>query len=147
MADVTVTAARLRIQENQEARLIPMIAGEAITRGQVLYRNTDGTARLARANAVGTSKVVGVATKNAAAGAPVSALYHGRLAGFDLGSINPGTTLYLSAATAGAVADTAPSGTGNVVAAIGTVHVMTDVAQTPFLFVDVPLNAEPVALA
>lgn len=147
MADIAVTAARLRIIESIEARLIPMIAGEAITKGQAVYRATDGTAMLAQGDAVGTAKVVGIATKNAAAGVAFEALYHGRLAGFDLSGVDPGETVFLSAATAGAVADTAAAGTGNVVAAIGTVHSMTDVAGTKFLFVDVPQNAVPEALA
>ncbi|HVL24874.1 MAG TPA: hypothetical protein VM450_12370 [Thermomicrobiales bacterium] len=147
MADLTVTPARLRPLEVIEARLIPMIADEAITKGQPVYRKTNGRAGKARANAVGTAKVVGIATSDAAAGIAFEALYHGRLAGYDLSGVNPGSTIHLSAATAGALADTAASGTGNVVVPIGTVHTMTDASSTRFLFVDVPQNATPTALA
>ncbi len=146
MADLTVTPARLRIIESIEARLIPMIAGVAITKGQAVYRHTDGTARVARGNAVGTSKVVGIATKNAPVGVAFEALYHGRLEGFDLSGVNPGVTVSLSAGTAGALNDAATTGVGNVAVPVGTVHVMTDVPMTKFLFVDVRQNATPVAL-
>lgn len=146
MADLTSTAANLRILEGIEARLIPMIANAAIVKGQAVYRLSTGKAALARGNAVGTSKVVGIATSNAAAGQPFEALYHGRMVGFDLSGVDPGSTVYLSAATAGAIDGATVTGTGNVAAALGTVHAMTDVAGTRFIFFDIPQNAAPVAL-
>jgi hypothetical protein len=146
MADLTVTAARLRKMEAIEARLIPMIADEAINKGQVVYRKANGNAGLARGNAVGTSKVVGVATTSVLAGVAFEALHYGRLAGYDLSGVDPGETMYLSAATAGAIADTAPSTAGQVVVPIGTVHTMTDVPRTKFLFVDVSLSADYAAI-
>lgn len=144
MADIAVTAARLRILESIEARLIPMIADEAIDKGEVVYRKTNGRAGLARANAVGTSKVVGIATTSVPAGSAFEALYHGRLAGYTLG--DPGTTVFLSAATAGALADTETTGATNVLVAVGTVHSMTDGSGTEFLFVDIPQNANPAVI-
>jgi len=148
MAALTVTAANLRMLDGVEARLIPMIANVAITRGQVVYRIASGVGKagLARGNAVGTSKVVGIATSDAAAGGSFDALYFGRLVGMDLSGANPGDTVYLSSATAGAIDGAIITGTGNVVVALGTVHCMTDVAGTKFLFVDIPQNTTPVAL-
>jgi predicted RecA/RadA family phage recombinase len=146
MADLSVTASRLRFMEGIEARMIPMIADEAIAKGQPVYRKTNGRAAKARANAVGTAKVVGVATSDAAAGEAFEALYHGRMVGYDLTGVNPGSTVYLSAATAGAVDGAVVAGTGNVVAALGTVHTMTDVSSTRFIFFDIPQNVTPVAL-
>lgn len=147
MATIPVTAAAdVRILESIEARLIPMIADEAITRGQPVYRKTNKRAGVARANAVGTAKVVGIATSDAIAGQAFEALYHGRMVGFALAAVPVGTTVYLSATAAGAIDDTATSGIGNVVVPLGTVHAMTDVAGTPFVFFDVPQNAAPVAL-
>lgn len=146
MADLTVTAANLRELDAVEGRRIPMIADEAVAKGQAVYRKTNGRAGLARGNAVGTAKVVGIATSDAVAGGAFEALIWGRLVGYGLGAVNPGATVYLSSATAGALADAAASGTGNVVAALGTVHTMTDVAGTKFVFVDVPQNAAPAAL-
>lgn len=148
MATLTVTAAQLRMLDVVEARLIPMIANVAITKGQPVYRIASGTGKagLARANAVGTSKVVGIATSDAAAGGSFDALYFGRLVGIDVSGLNPGDTVYLSSATAGAIDGAIITGTGNVVVPLGTVHCMTDVSGTKFLFVDVPQNAVPVAL-
>lgn len=148
MAALTVTAASLRMLDGVEARLIPMIANVAVTRGQVVYRIASGVGKagLARGNAVGTSKVVGIATSDAPAGGSFDALYFGRLVGMDLSGLNPGDTVYLSSATAGAIDGAIITGTGNVVAALGTVHCMTDIAGTKFLFVDVPQNSTPVAL-
>lgn len=146
MADLTITTANLRELDAVEGRRIPMIADETITRGQVVYRKTNGRAAKARGNAVGTAKVVGIATSDAVQGQPFEALFWGRLVGIDLSALDPGTTVYLSAATAGAIDGAAVTGTGNVAVPIGTVHVMTDVTGTKFLFVDIPQNAVPVAL-
>lgn len=148
MATLTVTAANLRMLDVVEARLIPMIANVAITKGQPVYRIASGTGKagLARANSVGTSKVVGIATSDAAAGGSFDALYFGRLVGIDVSGLNPGDTVFLSSATAGAIDGAIITGTGNVVVPLGTVHCMTDVSGTKFLFVDVPQNAVPVAL-
>ena len=146
MADLTITAAQVRMLEGIEARLSPMIADEAIAKGQPVYRKTNGRAGLARANALGTAKVVGVATSDAVAGGAFDALYHGRMVGFDLSGTNPGSTLYLSAATAGRVDNVKITGVGNVVVPLGTVHAMTDIGGTRFIFFDVPQNLDLVAL-
>lgn len=146
MANLSVTAANLRMLEGIEARLIPMIADATIAKGQVVYRKSNGRADLARGNAVGTAKPVGIATSDAVAGQAFEALYHGRLVGYDLSGVNPGSTVYLSASAAGAIDGAAVTGTGNVVAPIGTVHVMTDIGGTRFLLIDVPQNAAPAAL-
>ncbi len=147
MADLSSTAANLRILEGIEARLIPMIADETIAKGDAVYRKTNGKAAKARGNGVSTAKVVGIATSDAAAGQPFEALYHGRMVGYDLSGVNPGSTVYLSAATAGKIDGAIVTGTGNVVAGLGTVHAMTDVGGTRFIFFDIPQNAAPVALA
>ena len=146
MADLSVTASRLRPLEGIEARMIPMKADAAILKGQAVYRKPNGRAGLARANAVGTAKVVGVATSDAGIGEAFEALYHGRMVGHDLSAVDPGSTVYLSAATAGAIDGAVVTGTGNVVQALGTVHTMTDVSSTRFIFFDIPQNAAPVAL-
>lgn len=146
MADLTVTPARLREGEAVLGRREPRVADESISRGQLVYLKSNGRVAKARANAIGTAKTVGFATSDANAGDTVEALWQGKLFGFDLSSVNPGTTLYLSTATAGAVQDTKPTGTGNVVFPVGSVQVMTDVAQTRYLAVDISLSADPVAL-
>lgn len=135
MADLTVTASRLRPIEGIELRAIPMIAAEAITKGQAVYQNASGNAALANASAAGTvGALVGIATTDAPAGSAVDVVYHGRFAGFDLSGMSAGDPVYVSD-TAGALADAA----GTVSTRIGRVFVMTDPSKTKFLFVDVQL--------
>lgn len=147
MADLTVTAANVREGNAIHNRRLSILPDDTITAGMPVYRKTNGKAARGRGNAIGTSKLVGIALAAGVAGGPViEALYQGPLFGIDLSGMNPGTTVYLSSATAGKLTDTAPTGTGNVVVAVGTVHVLTDQAQTKYLLVDIRQNAEPVAL-
>ena len=134
MADLTKTAANLRMLDSVECRLIPMIAGEAIDRGEVVYRKTDGKAGLAQGDAAGTATPIGIATSDAPAGGVFDALYWGRLVGYDLSGLNPGARVYISGATAGALATAAPTVAASP---IGSVQVMTDIAGTKFLMVDI----------
>lgn len=136
MADLTRTLNRVRPLEGIEMRAIPMIADEAVEAGQALYRKANGRAGLASSGAAGTAKVVGIATTSQSAGRGVEALYHGRMVGFDLSALDPGATVY-SSDTAGAVADAAPTANG---LALGSVHTMTDVSSTKFVFFDIPQN-------
>lgn len=146
MADLTVTTARLREGEAVLGRRLVVVADEAISRGQAVYQKTNGRAAKARANAVGTAKLLGIATSDAGIGQTFEALFEGILFGYDLSSVNPGVTLYLSAATAGALADTKTTGTGNIVAPVGIVRTMTDVGGTKFLYVHIAQSTDPVAL-
>lgn len=147
MADLTITAAEVRPIEVIENRNRTVIVDQDTTIGQLLYRKTNTRAGIARGNAITTAKLLGIATSNAVAGYPVECLFWGRIAGFDLAAVDTGATVYLSAATAGNISDTAPSGTGNVVVPIGTVDCYTNPAKTKFLFIDIPQNATPGALA
>lgn len=129
MADLAVTPTRLRPMEVIEARLIPMIADQAITKGQLVYRKATGRAGLATAN----EKPVGVATSSVNAGMAFDALHYGMLAGYGLADVAPGAVVYASG-TAGAVSDTAATPS----VPIGTVHTLTDVTFTKVLFIDIP---------
>lgn len=136
MADLTVTASQFRPMEVIEARLIPMIAAEAITKGQAVYQNTSGNAALSNAGASGTvATLVGIATSTVPAGAAVDVLHYGRLAGMGVSGLNAGAAVYASN-TAGALADAA----GTVSKIVGRVFCMNDRARTKFLFVDVRFN-------
>lgn len=133
MTDLTI--GRFRPMEVIEARLIPMIAAEAIDEGEGVYQNASGQAALSDASAAGTvGTFVGVATSSVPAGRAVDVLYHGRLVGYDLSGMDPGDAVYVSD-TAGALSDTA----GTVSKIVGHVFVMTDVNATKFIFVDVQL--------
>ncbi|HEU0164942.1 MAG TPA: hypothetical protein VFQ54_07845 [Thermomicrobiales bacterium] len=148
MADITKTAALCREIEVIENRHLALVTDEDIAAGDVIYVKSNGRAAKARANAVGTAKIVGIATRAAAAGTPVTALYHGRYAGWYLSGVDSNKTVYLSTATAGAIADAAATGTGNVVAAVGRVFAYTNPTAQRYVFVDISLNAsDPVALS
>jgi hypothetical protein len=110
MADLTVTAARLRPIEGIEKRTKTLIAGVAITKGQLVRQNASGQFVLADASAAGTLLgLVGIATSDAPAGTAVD--------------------------TAGAVSNTA----GTVSTKIGTVFVLTDPAATRYIHIDIQL--------
>lgn len=144
MANITVAASQLRILESIEARTITAFAAADIDKGEACYINSSGLAALAKADSVTTGPAVGIATHDAAAGDPVTLLHYGRLAGYDLGT--PGTLVYLSETTAGALADAEPDGNDEFVQPIGRVMEMTDGSGTEYLFVDISLTFEPVAL-
>lgn len=147
MADLTVTLDRVRILEVIESRLVPMIADEAIVKGQPVYTKTTGRAGVARANAVGTAKVTGVASRSCAVGEAFEAQHYGGLTGYDLSGVDPGKTVYLSTAAGGKLADAAATGTGAAVVPLGTVMVLTDPGKTRYIFLDIPMNAPtPTAL-
>lgn len=147
MADLTATEANIRPLDDVEIRTISLIADEAIIAGQPVYEKTNGRVAKGRANAVGTAKLVGVALNSVQPGRAVSCMYHGRIVGYDLASINPSTTVFLSSAAAGALADAAATGTGNVVVPVGTVRVQTNPTADKYLFIDIPQNAPtPTAL-
>lgn len=147
MATLTAaSAANIRPLDAVNIRTIDLIAGATITRGQAIYEDTNGLAQLARGNAVGTAKVAGIATVDAVAGQPVTLIRDGRMVGWDLSSVNAGTTVYLSSGTAGAIDGAAVTGTGNVAVPLGTVRTMTDVAKTKYILFTIPQNAAPVAL-
>lgn len=148
MADLTVTVADVRVLDINQVHTISTKAGEALTRGQPVYDDTTtGRAKVGRGNAVATAKITGIAVNDAAIGQPVTTLHYGRMDGFDLSGVAPGTTIYLSVSAGGKLADAAAVGTGNVVVPIGTVKVSPDQGGTKYLFVDIRQSAAtPVAL-
>jgi predicted RecA/RadA family phage recombinase len=95
--------------------------GEAtpITVGQVVYISAASTVKLAKADASGTSDVIGlVKAASISAGASGAIQIDGALAG--LTGLTSGAAHYLSAATAGALTTTAPSAVGQFVTRVGT---------------------------
>lgn len=146
MADLTVTLDRVRIVDTSQRSTTNAIADEAVTRGQPVYEKTTGRVGRARANAIGTAKVCGVALNDANAGDPVTYGDDVRLVGFDLSSVNNGSTVYLSSASAGMVADTAATGTGNVVVPLGAVRTATGSGRFKYIRFFISPAFVPVAL-
>jgi len=118
MADISVTAASVASGTNATKR--EGTAGATITAGMPVY--LDSTAanavKPARANAVATSKAVGVALNSASSGQPVD--YVTSDSTFTIGGTSTaGTILCVSAGTAGNIAPSADMTTGNFVTVIG----------------------------
>ena len=107
MADISaLSAANISVANPMEAKIVTMIAVEAITRGQAVYQTSAGKAGIADANAAGKQQFRGIALETVGAGQTVSVLIEGRLYGFDLSSQDYDAVLYLSD-TAGSLADAA----------------------------------------
>lgn len=102
MASITLSTSAL--VDLQGAAQISGFAGEAIAQGKLVYR--DPITRkffLAKADAIGTKVLVGVARNGAAINAPVDVAPAGLISG--LGAVlTAGLYYVLSAATAGAIA-------------------------------------------
>jgi hypothetical protein len=112
MADITVTAAKVAAIPEVENDIRSYIATEAITAGQAVYILTTGKVGVADANAGGKQQFRGIALNGGGAGAAISVMHAGEVAGFTLAG-NADALIYLSD-TAGALADAA--GTMTVVA-------------------------------
>lgn len=129
MADIALTADDVR-------RIFPVertydhIAAAAITRGQLVYMNTSGKVDLANAAVTGTAQVLGMALKDAAAGQVVPILYRGWVAGFTVSGVAYEGRLYLSAVTAGAMADAA----GAVSVTVARIRAVNDSDLTKLVY-------------
>jgi hypothetical protein len=137
--EVALTAANIRNASpvDLKASVINLIAGVAITAGQVVYMNTSGLAALADASNAGTATVAGIALEGASAGQPVPVLVSGFCAGFTLTSETYGEILLLSD-TAGAIDD--GGGSPAVDAPVGVVWSLGDSSATKVIWVNAPYN-------
>jgi hypothetical protein len=145
MSAITVTAAQVAPVNETEPEIKTYIAAAAITAGQAVYENSAGKVDLAKADAVGTAKCVGIALRTVGAGQAVSVLQRGTIAGFTLSGAYA-SDVYVSAATAGSLDSAIITGTGNVVTPVGMVTSMSDADLTKVLWIDIDLLRVPVAL-
>ena len=101
--------------------------GASITKGQVLYikgvSGTVPTVGLARANSASTMPAFGLALANANDQADVEVVTFGNLTDVNTTtySLSAGDTVYVSAATAGSLTNSAPAGESNLIQNIGRV--------------------------
>jgi hypothetical protein len=101
--------------------------GSAITKGQVVYiRGVSGTVPtvgLAKADSASTMPAFGLALANANDQAEVQIVTFGNLTDYDTTtySLSANDTVFVSAATAGALTNSAPSGEANLIQNIGRV--------------------------
>ena len=131
MSDLAIATNGVHLVFSNEAEIVDMIAAEAITKGQAIYRTSAGKAGVADANSAGKEQFRGIALKAARAGQAVPILKRGYLAGFVLSGMDPDAVAYLSD-TAGKLADAA----GTLSVACGRVHTLTDPDATKVLYVE-----------
>jgi hypothetical protein len=101
-----------------------MIAGGNLTMGQAVYVASSGSVVVALADAALTAEAVGIVIAvaqpgqtTAVSGEAVEVCVFGPVSGF--ASLTAGAVQYLSAANAGVLVETAPSGAGKWAKAIG----------------------------
>jgi len=105
MTDIALTAAQIAAVHPEEAEIYSFIAGEAITKGQLVYMDSAGKVQVADANDSGHQQAIGIAMDAApAALETLSVLKRGAVAGFTLTNQAFDDGIYLSD-TAGVAAD------------------------------------------
>lgn len=121
MADIALVTASVRAIVPGNTEFFNGTAKVAITKGDILFINTDGKLDLADASAAGTAQAIGVATETVGAEGALSVIKRGLVAGFTVSSLNGGVEIFLSD-TAKKLADAA----GTVDNPVGRVVVMND---------------------
>jgi parallel beta-helix repeat protein len=103
-------------------KVVTGTAGENLVLGDVCYPKSDGKYWKAKADAIGTTPTVVMAMDTITANATGQFLLYGHIT---FGSWTIGGKIYLSAATAGASTQTAPSASGNQVQILGYAYSAT----------------------
>ena len=123
-----------------EKDAVSMVADATLIAGNIVYASAAGHCDKARANAAGTSRVVGIATAAITSGASGSIQTNGVVtlttsewdAAFGTtGGLTYNTIYYLSAGTAGLGTATAPSTTGQLVVQVGIALSTTELYLDP----------------
>jgi len=123
MADIALSAA-VNVKPLVQAIIKPVIAGEIVDVGEIVYLKSDGKYWLADANAFATAQARGVVVGIGAYGAvssvadqQIDVCFYGPVNGWT--GLTPGQDLFAST-TVGAIADAAPAGSsGDYVWSIG----------------------------
>lgn len=141
MADISVTAKTVRPLPG--ALIETFTAGGAGSVGDAVYEDSNGKVQKAQANTVATAKAIGIVVSAGALGATsfapgdaVSVARKGRVIGFI--GMTPGAKVYVSAATAGKLADAVPTAVDSQVWVVG------EALNASTVEVD-PLNVNPQA--
>lgn len=131
MADIALTSAQVRAINPDEAEFHNAEAGEALTKGDIVYFNTAGKAIKADGSAAGTANARGVAMETVGSGQAVSILKRGLCAGFTVAALNADVQVFISD-TAGKLADAG----GTVAVPAGRVAIMLDKDNTKVVYFD-----------
>lgn len=128
MTDIAITAAN--VLAGSDSTRENGRAGVAITAGQVVYKASDGTYKLADTNdsVAAARKPAGIALNGASAGQPLAVLTKGSIT---IGGTLVGGTAYYLSGTAGGIAPVADLTTGDRPALLGMA------TSTTVLYVDI----------
>jgi hypothetical protein len=126
MANLSITAAD--VERGTRSGVNYGTAGAAITQGQALYQDsTDGTLKLADADASASAEFVGIALNAAAVGQPITYLTNGNIT---IGATVATGTAYYVSTTPGAICLESDLSTGDFPTLIGFA------TSTTVIFVD-----------
>ncbi len=132
MADIVAVAAQIKAINPTGAMFFDAILTETMTGGQGAYQLTTGKWGIADANVAGKQQAQGVLLQpGGGAGAGVTLLQRGLVAGFTLTNQTYGDIIYVSD-TAGSFAD----GVGTLTVPVGRVVAMADNDLTKVIFFD-----------
>lgn len=133
MADLSITAANVRMTANNPSVVSNLLAGETITQGQPI-RVTDNVVYRADATSQANALVNGIAVTAATSGNLISYVGNGDLT---IGATLTAKTLYVLSANAGGIAPYADLVVGNWVTLLGipkegTVILSLNIISKPF---------------
>lgn len=143
MADLTVTAANVKLLKPDEAVVTIEVLDAATTAGTPVYLHaSNGDAIAADANGSGTENAIGIVLADARtgangtfpAGATVNVLRQGLVGGFDLSGMDYNEIAYVSD-TVGRIADAAGTRTVRIGRVVG-VWEQGDSTPTKYLYID-----------
>lgn len=127
MANLVITPGSVKASFG--ARQVTGVAGVAISAGQALYLDTDGTYKLAIATTLAQANFKGVALCESVAGQPV--VVARRDSDLDLGAtLAVGEAYCVSSSTAGAIAPFSDLGTGDFVSLVGVANASDSIYVT-----------------
>lgn len=84
MTDLALTPAQIAVVFPDEAEIYSVICAETITKGQSLFKDSNGKVQLADANASGEQQARYLALEGGGAGQAISALVRGHVYGFTI---------------------------------------------------------------
>ena len=123
MATITLPTST---QPGNSASKIRSVAAAALAQGQIVYRDSNGKSNLARANALGTASVWGVALQSGTADTEVDIQTEGEVKG--LSGLTAGTIYVLSDSVAGGIMPIADANTGDYISIVGVAKSATVLA-------------------
>ncbi len=127
MADIALTSAQVRAINPDNTEFFNCLAGEALTKGDIVYFDTAGKAKKADGSAAGTANARGVALETVGTNGALTILKRGLCAGFAVSGLNADVQVFISD-TAAKLADAAGT-VSNPVARVATMNDNPDLTK------------------